>query len=152
MRDEISEQAKQAIASGKERLARQRLERDGRGLAVAVRRRVRCFAAEWNISADEIAPLMKGRFPNFNRIVEFCDKHGASIDWIIGGDLKFLRQMKENAKAAAAINNPGGLDASGPDTRIMNIGRSLLALPLEKRDFALIVVQELLMAARARNV
>jgi hypothetical protein len=79
-------------------------------------------------------------------------KHGASIDWIIGGDLKFLRQMKENAKAAAAINNPGGLDASGPDTRIMNIGRSLLALPLEKRDFALIVVQELLMAARARNV
>jgi hypothetical protein len=152
MRDEISEQAEQAIADGNVRLARQRLRRDGNGSAVAVRRRVGCFAAEWNIPAAQIAPLMKGRFPNFNRVVEFCDKHGASIDWIIGGDLKFLRQMKENAKAAAAINNPGGLDASGIDTRILNIGRSLLALPREKRDFALIVVQQLLMAARSRNV
>ena len=81
---DISEEAKQAIASGKARLARQRLHRDGNGSAVAVRRRVRCFAAEWKIPAGEIAPLMKGRFPHFDRICEFCDKHGASIDWIIG--------------------------------------------------------------------
>jgi hypothetical protein len=133
MNSDISEQAKQAIADGKLRLARQRLDRDGRASAVAVRRRVRCFAAEWNIPAAEIAPLMKGSSPNFNRICEFCEKHGASIDWIIGGDLKFLRQMKRDAQVAAAINNPGGLDASGMDTRILNIGRSLLELPPEKR-------------------
>jgi hypothetical protein len=152
MRDEISEEAKRALADAHLRQARQRLSRDGRGSAVAVRRRIRCFAAEWKIPADEVAPLMKGRSPSFNGIVEFCDKHGASIDWIMGGDLKYLQQMKQNVQAAAALNNPGGLDASGLDTRILNIGRSLLALPLEKRDFALIVVQQLLMAARARNV
>jgi len=152
MRDEISEQAKQAIAEGNMRIARQRLDRDGRGSAQAVRRRIRCFAAEWKIPAGDIAPLMKGRSPSFNCIVEFCDKHGASIDWIIGGDLKYLQQMKRNAQVAAAINNPGGLDGSGMDTRILNIGRSLLELPPEKRDLALIVVQQLLQAARARNV
>jgi hypothetical protein len=59
---------------------------------------------------------------------------------------------KRVVEAAAPLNNPGGLDASGLDTRILNIGSSLLALPLEKRDFALIVIQQLLMAARARNV
>jgi hypothetical protein len=91
---------------------------------------------------------MKGRFPHFDRICEFCDKHGASIDWIMGGDLKYLQQMKRNVQAAAA----GGLDASGLDTRIMDIGRSILALPLEKREFALVVVQQLVVAARSRNV
>jgi hypothetical protein len=149
MNSDISEEAKQTIADGKLRLARQRLDRDGRASAVAVRRRVRCFAAEWNIAAAELAPLMKGGSPSFNRIVEFCEKHGASIDWMIGGDLKFLRQMKQNAQAAAAINNPGGLDAV--DTRILNIVRSLLEFPPEKRDLALVVVQQLLMAARSRN-
>jgi hypothetical protein len=119
----------------------------GNGSAVAVRRHVRCFAAEWKIPAGEIAPLMKGRFPHFDRICEFCDKHDASIDWIIGGDLKYLQQMKRNVQAAAALNNPGGLN-----TRIMDIGRSILALPLEKREFALVVVQQLVVAARSRNV
>ena len=102
--------------------------------------------------AGEIAPLMKGHFPHFDRICEFCDKHGASVDWIMGGDLKYLQQMKRNGQAAAALNNPGGLDASGLDTRIMDIGRSILALPLEKREFALVVVQQLVVAARSRNV
>ena len=150
MNSDISEQAKQAIADGKLRLARQRLDRDGRASAVSVRRRVICFAAEWNIPAADVAPLMKGGSPSFNRICEFCDKHGASIDWIIGGDLKYLQQMKRNAQAAAAINNPGGLDAV--DTRILNIVRSLLEFPLEKQDIALVVVQQLLMASRSRNV
>lgn len=117
-----------------------------------MRRRVRCFAAEWNIPAADIAPLMKGSSPNFNRICEFCEKHGASIDWIIGGDLKFLRQMKRDAQVAAAINNPGGLDASRMDTRILNIGRSLLELPPEKRDLALIVVQQLRWAELAETL
>jgi hypothetical protein len=150
MNNEISEQAKQAVADGKLRLARQRLDRDGRASAVAVRRRVRCFAAEWNIPTAELAPLMKGSSPNFNRICDFCEKYGASIDWMIGGDLKFLRQMKRNAQAAAAINNPRGLDAV--DIRILNTVRSLLEFPPEKQDLALIVVQQLLQAARSRNV
>ena len=60
--------------------------------------------------------------------------------------------MKRNVQAAAALNNPRGLDASGLDTRIMDIGRSIFALPLEQREFALVVVQQLVVAARSRNV
>jgi hypothetical protein len=88
MNNEISEEAKQVLATVHLRQARERLNRDGRCSAVAVRRCIRCFAAEWKIPADEIAPFMKGRVPSFNRIAEFCEKHGASINWIIGGELK----------------------------------------------------------------
>jgi hypothetical protein len=147
MNQDISEEAKRALANAHLRQARQRLNRDGSGSAVAVRRRIRCFAAEWKIPADEVAPLMKGRVPSFNRIVRFCEKHGASIDCIIGGELKYLRQMKQNVQAAAAINNPGSLD-----TRILNLGRSFLALPPEKRQLALAVVRQLLVTGSALDV
>jgi hypothetical protein len=146
MNNEISEEAKQALANVHLRQASQRLRRDGSGSAVAVRRRIRCFAAEWKIPADEFAPLMKGRVPSFNRIVKFCEKHGASIDWIIGGQLKYLQQMKQNVQAAAAINNPGSLD-----TRILDLGKSFLALPPEKRQFALALVQQLMLTGSVLN-
>jgi hypothetical protein len=42
-------------------------------------------------------------------------------------------------QAAAAINNPGSLD-----TRILNLGRSFLALPTEKRLLALAFIKQLM--------
>jgi hypothetical protein len=147
MNNKISEEAKQALASVHLRQARQRLDRDGRYSAVAVRGRIRCFAAEWKIPADEVAPFMKGRVPSFNRIVRFCEKYGASVDWIIGGELKYLQQMKQNGQAAVAINNPGSLD-----TRILNLGRSFLALPPEKRQFALAFVKQPMVTGSVLNV
>src|SRR6266404_3797367 len=101
MNNDISEEAKRALADVSARRARLRLRRDGASSNDAIRRRIRSFAMERAIPPEETDKLLKGRFV-FPRAVEFCKKHNASIDWMIDGDLRGLQRMTKQANAEPA--------------------------------------------------
>jgi hypothetical protein len=61
MKDEISEEAKRAIADAARRKAADRLDRDGAHSMDAIRRRVRAIAHERNLQPADIAKLMHKR-------------------------------------------------------------------------------------------
>jgi hypothetical protein len=72
MTNEISEEAKRALADTSARRARQRLRRDGASSNEAIRRRIRSFAMERAISPKETDKLLKGRFvfPPRHRVLQ----------------------------------------------------------------------------------
>lgn len=92
MNNEISEEAKKALADNARRKAFDRLERDGAHSAPALQRRVRALAHERNIPPADYAKLMYKR-PNIQDIGVFCEKHNVSYDWILGGELAGLQRM-----------------------------------------------------------
>jgi hypothetical protein len=98
MTNEISEEAKKALADVKRRKAIDRLQRDGCCSMDAVRRRVLALAAERNIPPAEYAKLMHKRVSTTNALA-FCEKHKVSLDWLLYGDLQGLRRMTQEAKA-----------------------------------------------------
>jgi hypothetical protein len=98
MTNEISEEAKKALADVRRRKAIDRLQRDGCCSIDAVRRRVQAIAAERNIPPAEYAKLTHKRVST-RAAVAFCDKHKISLDWLLYGDLKGLQRMTQEAKA-----------------------------------------------------
>jgi hypothetical protein len=126
MKDEISQEAKEALANAQLIRARNRLRRDGCSSADAFRRRVLVLAAERNFPPAEYAKLMhKGS--SMKPILEFCRKHDVSLDWLMDGDLKGLQRMKQWAK------QDQGMTA---DQQRAEILRLWLALPPEKQKIA----------------
>src|SRR5579859_6488750 len=94
MDDEISEQAKKALADNARRKAFDRLERDGAHTTAALQRRVRALAAERNIPPAAFHKLMYKRIRTGD-IMTFCKKYKVSFDWLLAGDLKGLKRMME---------------------------------------------------------
>jgi hypothetical protein len=92
MNDEISQEAKQALADNARRKAIDRLERDGAHSNAAVQRRVLALAAERNIPPADYAKLMHKRIIT-EAVLAFCKKYNVSIDWLMCGDLKGLQRM-----------------------------------------------------------
>lgn len=108
MNNEISEEAKTALADLPRRKALQRLERDGATSTKAVQRRVRAIAEERKIPPADFHKLMHKRILT-GPVLAFCDKHKISIDWLMCGDLRGLARMERQRKeAAAAASHPGG--------------------------------------------
>jgi hypothetical protein len=99
MNNEISEEAKRALADVKRRKAIDRLQRDGCCSMDAVRRRVLALAGERDIPPAEYAKLMHKRVST-RAAMAFCEKHKVSLDWLLYGDLQGLRRMTQEAKAA----------------------------------------------------
>jgi|EndMetStandDraft_7_1072992.scaffolds.fasta_scaffold287652_2 hypothetical protein len=78
-------------------IAARRLEKAGSGSFESIKRRLEYIAMERNIPADELPPVLAGikrnTGPSYPRVIEFCDVHGISLDWIYTGDLEALRTM-----------------------------------------------------------
>jgi hypothetical protein len=87
MKNDISDEAKRAIANGALRKARDRLDRDGCHSTDAVLRRALALAAERNLAPADYAKLMHKRIGSANA-VDFCEKHKVSMDWLLCGDLR----------------------------------------------------------------
>jgi hypothetical protein len=98
MNNDISEEAKRAIADGARRRARERLHRDGSDSTPAMRRRVQALAAERSIPPADFAKLLHKRV-GMNAVAAFCEKHKVSMDWLLCGDLQGLQRMTQEAKA-----------------------------------------------------
>lgn len=100
MREEISEDAKQALANRARLKALDRLRQDGAQSTAAVQRRVRALAQERNIPAADIHKLMYKRISTRD-IGVFCKKYQVSYDWLLGGDLQGLQRMTQRHRAEA---------------------------------------------------
>jgi hypothetical protein len=74
MNQDISEEAKRAIADGDRRRATDGLDRDGRRSPDAVRRRVLALAAERNLAQADYAKLLHKRISS-SAAVDLCAKH-----------------------------------------------------------------------------
>ena len=99
MSNEISEEAKRALADNAKRRAIDRLERDGAHSSDALRRRVRALAEERNIPPADYAKLLMHKRVNDRAIHVFCEKYKVSYDWLLCGDLRGLQRMAQNAFA-----------------------------------------------------
>jgi hypothetical protein len=102
MNQDISEEAKKALAENARRRAADRLDRDGRRSIDAVQRRVRALATERNLAPAEYAKLLHKRV-SAAHAVDFCDKHKVSIDWLLSGDLQGLQRMMQEARAEPRV-------------------------------------------------
>jgi hypothetical protein len=118
MTNEISQEAKTALAEVCKRKARQRLHRDGADSTPAMRRRIQAFAMERAIPSAKIAKLMKGRTP-LNHFIAFCKEYDVNCDWLMDGDLRGLFLMTKKQKAAEAI------DAEAQRKQIIQLFNSL---------------------------
>jgi hypothetical protein len=98
MNNEISEEAKRALADLPRRKVLARLEQDGAQSTAAVQRRVRTLAQERNILPADFAKLMHKRILT-QHVMAFCEKHKVSYDWLLCGNLQGLRRMTQEAKA-----------------------------------------------------
>ena len=98
MNNDISQEAKQALADNSRRKAIARLERDGAHSAAAFQRRVRSLAAERSILPADIHKLMYKR-PSTGAVMAFCKKHEVSYDWLLCGDLRGLQRMSQKTFA-----------------------------------------------------
>jgi hypothetical protein len=92
--NEISQEAKTALAEVSKRKARERLHRDGSDSTPAMQRRIQALAAERSIPPADFAKLLHKRV-GMNAVAAFCEKHKVSMDWLLCGDLKgLLRTMQ----------------------------------------------------------
>jgi hypothetical protein len=97
MNNEISEEAKRALADLPRRRAAERLGRDGAHSIAAVQRRVRAIAQERNLPPADIAKMMHKRIITKHALA-FCEKHKISLDWLLCGDLAGLQRMTRERK------------------------------------------------------
>jgi hypothetical protein len=102
MNQDISEEAKKALAENARQRAADRLDRDGRRSMDAVRRRVLAFAQERNLAPAEYAKLLHKRI-GMSAAMDFCEKHKVSVDWLLSGDLRELQRMTQEARAEPAV-------------------------------------------------
>jgi hypothetical protein len=97
MSNEISEEAKKALADLPRRKALARLEQDGAQSTAALQRRVLALAHERNIPPADYAKMMYKRINTRDAMV-FCEKHKVSFDWLLCGDLAGLQRMTREHK------------------------------------------------------
>ena len=97
MNDEISEEAKKALADLPRRKALQRLERDGAQSRPAMQRRILALAAERSIPPADFHKLMYKR-PSTGAVIDFCKRHKVSFDWLMCGDLRGLHRMTQEGR------------------------------------------------------
>ncbi len=134
MTNEISEEAKKALADVCRRKAIDRLQRDGCCSMNAVRRRVLALAAERNIPPAEYAKLMYKRVST-RHAMAFAEKHKISLDWLLCGDLKGLQRMTQEAKA-----EPPEI----PEARRKEIMQLFSALTPQKQVIGFALLRELM--------
>jgi hypothetical protein len=134
MTNEISEEAKRTLADLPRRKALQRLERDGATSRPAMQRRIQALAAERSIPPADFHKLMYKR-PSTQAVIDFCEKHKVSIDWLLCGDLKGLQRMKQEAKA-----EPPEI----PEAQRKEIMRLFSALTPQKQVIGFALLRELL--------
>jgi hypothetical protein len=139
MNNEISEEAKRALADLPRRKALARLEQDGAQSTAAVQRRVRALAQERNIPPADFAKLMHKRITT-PAVMAFCKKHKVSFDWLLCGDLQGLQRMTCEAKAQ---------QAETVEAQRQEIVRLFLALPARLQPTALAGIREI--AERSRS-
>lgn len=58
----------------------------------AIRRRIALIAAERKLDPSETMAMMKGRWITMFHLCRFAKKHSLSLDWLMFGDLKGLRE------------------------------------------------------------
>jgi hypothetical protein len=141
MNNEISEEAKRAIADLPRRKAADRLRRDGAQSMDAVRRRVRAIAQERNLQPADIAKLMHKRISTPHALA-FAEKHHISLDWLLCGDLKGLQRMTCWAKAQ---------QAETVEAQRQEIVRLFLALPARLQPMALAGIREIVERSRSNG-
>jgi hypothetical protein len=74
------------------RRARERLRRAGAESTPAMQRRVQALAVERSIPPPGYAKLMYKRVST-KAVIDFCEKHDVSTDWLLYGDLAGLKRM-----------------------------------------------------------
>jgi hypothetical protein len=72
-----------------------RLNKAGASSDTAVRRRIALIAAERKLNPSETKPLMSGRSIPLHPLGQFRKKHNLSLDWLLAGDRKGLKQTAE---------------------------------------------------------
>ena len=72
-----------------------RLNKAGASSDAAVRRRIALIAAERKLNPSETKPLMSDRSIPLHPLGQFRKKHNLSLDWLLAGDLKGLKQTAE---------------------------------------------------------
>src|SRR6267142_3913592 len=105
MKNDISEEAKTALAGARQRKARDRLHRDGAQSRPAMQRRVQALAAERSIPPTDFAKLLYKRVST-QAVIDFCEKHKVSCDWLLCGDLQGLRRMTRDENASRPVLTP----------------------------------------------
>jgi hypothetical protein len=141
MNNEISEEAKRALADLPRRKALARLEQDGAQSTAAVQRRVRALAQERNIPPADFAKLMHKRITT-PAVMAFCKKHKVSFDWLLCGDLQGLQRMTCEAKAQ---------QAETVEAQRQEIVRLFLALPARLQPTALAGIREIVERSRSNG-
>jgi hypothetical protein len=134
MNNEISEEAKRALADVSRRKAIDRLQRDGCCSMDAVWRRIRAIVEERNLQPADIAKLMHKRISTTHAMA-FCEKHKISMDWLLCGDPQGLRRMTKEAKA----ESPELTEAQRKE-----VTQLFLALSPRMQSVALALIRELL--------
>jgi hypothetical protein len=86
MKDEISQEAKAALANAAKVRRMRRLDRDGCSKSDAVRRRLRYIAAERKLEPADIAKIIMRRL-RLDDLAGFAQQHGISMDWLMFGDI-----------------------------------------------------------------
>ncbi|WP_407194404.1 hypothetical protein [Bradyrhizobium sp. STM 3566] len=81
-----------------------RLDAAGRSKYEQMNRRALWLAIEWHLP----------RCPKIGRtitaeLVDYCQIHGVSVEWLIRGDLKGLQRMMEERRARSAAATPESL-------------------------------------------
>ena len=116
MKDEISQEAKDALANAAKVRRRRRLDRDGCSKSDAVRCRLRYIAAERKIEPAEITKITARRM-RLADLAGFAQQHGISMDWLMFGDISKHPRFVQKAKAteedwAHMLETFGKLDSS----------------------------------------
>jgi hypothetical protein len=86
IKDEISQEAKAALANAAKVRRMRRLDRDGCSKSDAVRRRLRYIAAERKLEPADIAKIIMRRL-RLDDLAGFAQQHGISMDWRMFGDI-----------------------------------------------------------------
>jgi hypothetical protein len=133
MVDEISQEAQTALARVRHQKARERLHRDGAESLPAMQRRVLALAEERKLQPADFAKLMYKRVST-QAVIDFCEKHNVSCDWLLAGDLQGRLRMAQEAKAAPAADH---------DVQIFHLGKLFVSLPRQKQKIAVALIDEL---------
>jgi hypothetical protein len=79
------------------------LHLDGADGIQQIRLRLRWLAREWQIPEDRLPELRRGGLVS-EKIVNFAEKHGVSLDWLFIGDMKGLHRMMLTRKSSPVVD------------------------------------------------
>jgi hypothetical protein len=85
-----------ASRNNRRKTALGRLFTDGATSTEQVRKRIQWLAQEWKLPPEDVVKVMRCTTYEIGR---FAEKYHVNYDWMLGGDLKGLRQMMQKRKA-----------------------------------------------------